>query len=323
MKKKKLLLLVLATCLLTGCGKTIPTLENGQEAMVTFKDGTKISVNEVWEEMKDSYALSVVMNKVDAKILKDKYQDKTEAMEQYVKVQKTLIEANFKDREEELTNQLNQAGYTDLEDYLERSVRMNYLTDLAVTDYAKSVVTDKEIKAYYNNNVLGEISAVHILVKPESKSEEDLNKAKERANTIISDIKKDIKSGTSALDAFNKYKDDKTVTFEDLGFFEKEDMVEAFSDAAYALKKNGYTTSPVKTEYGYHIILKTDEKEKASLEDKKESIKETLASEKISKDTTISVTAMVELRKEYGVEIIDSEINKQYNNNINYQLNNK
>ena len=72
--------------------------------------------------------------------------------------------------------------------------------------------------------------------------------------------------------------------------------------------------------YGYHIILKTDEKEKASLEDKKEEIVETLVEELKSTDKTLSINALVELRKDYGMNIEDDEIAKQYSTYIANQL---
>ncbi|HBA38101.1 MAG TPA: hypothetical protein DCY94_05210, partial [Firmicutes bacterium] len=50
--KKKIILLVAMTTLLCGCGKTIPKLENGQEAVVKFKDESKISVDELYESLK-------------------------------------------------------------------------------------------------------------------------------------------------------------------------------------------------------------------------------------------------------------------------------
>ncbi len=45
----------------------------------------------------------------------------------------------------------------------------------------------------------------------------------------------------------------------DLGFFTKEQMIEPFGDAA-ANAQVGQIVGPVETEYGYHIIYKTDEK---------------------------------------------------------------
>ena len=44
--KKKLLVVVMASVMLTGCGKTIPKLSNGEEAIVDFKNGDKIGGEE-------------------------------------------------------------------------------------------------------------------------------------------------------------------------------------------------------------------------------------------------------------------------------------
>ena len=38
--------------------------------------------------------------------------------------------------------------------------------------------------------------------------------------------------------------------------FTKGEMVKPFENAAFALKKNSYTLSPIKTDYGYHIIYR-------------------------------------------------------------------
>ena len=40
----------------------------------------------------------------------------------------------------------------------------------------------------------------------------------------------------------------------DLGFFKKTDMVPEFADAAFALKDKDVTPTPVKTQFGWHVI---------------------------------------------------------------------
>ena len=48
--KKKLMIIAMAALTLTGCGKSIPKLENGQEAMVEYADGTKIQAGDTLDK---------------------------------------------------------------------------------------------------------------------------------------------------------------------------------------------------------------------------------------------------------------------------------
>ena len=48
----------------------------------------------------------------------------------------------------------------------------------------------------------------------------------------------------------------------DLGWFNAKQMVKEFSDAAFALKKGEFTKTPVKTQFGYHVIFVEDKKNK-------------------------------------------------------------
>ena len=151
---------------------------------------------------------------------------------------------------------------------------------------------------------------------------EEVSKLYEEALSKAKDIIKKLKNGESFDDLAKEYSDDTSNKDKggDLGYFNTGDMLEEFEKAAFALKKGKYTTTPVKTKYGYHIILKTDEKEKPSLEDKKEEIINTLASEAKSNDTALSINALVELRKEYGMNIEDDEMSKLYSTYISNSL---
>lgn len=326
MKKKILVMIITLGLLTTGCGK-VPKLSNGEEAIVKFEDGTMYSVDEIWNEVKDNYALSVLLTKIDEKILLEEYKDKESDMNEYLKNYETYLKSNYVDDngkfdEDAMNAALANMGYSSIDIILEQQ-KVTYLTDLAVTEFAKSKITDKQINDYYKNEAVGDIHCEHILVKPSGSDTASNTEAKEKAEKILNDIKEDIKNGTSAKDAFEKYKDNSEVTFQDLDYFNKGDMVEDFEKAAFALKKGGYTDTPVKTTYGYHLIVKVDEKEKDSLDNLKDSIKEKLAEELIDEDTTTQVNAMVELRKKHGVSFQDSKLEEQYNRYINSLLNQK
>ena len=97
-------------------------------------------------------------------------------------------------------------------------------------------------------------------------------------------------------------------------------MEASFEAGAKALKVGEYNKEAVKTSYGYHIILKEDEKEKASLETVKQYIIDKLVTSKQQSDSTIQNKALVELRKENGLTINDEDLNSRYENAVNNWL---
>lgn len=313
----------------TGRANMVPKLENGDEAIVELKDGTKYSANEIWNEIKVSNGLSTILNKIDAKILDEEYKDKEADTKTYLQTAELSIKSQYKKEdgsydEEKMLSALQNYGYSSLEAYLD-TVKSNYLNNKAATDYAKTIISDSDIKAYYKTDVRPDLTGVHILVKPTGTDDAALKSAKEKAEKIISEINNKVKSGTKVADAFKEYdsdSDDATL-YQDLGTFNYTDMVEDFSKAAYNQKVNEVSKSPVKTSYGYHVILITKIGEKKSLDDSKEEIKEKLADKKVSEDSTIAVTAMDKLRDKYGMKIIDSNLAERYKRYINYQLNQK
>lgn len=327
--KKKLLICLAVLGLTSGCGK-VSTLPNGDDALVSFSNtNLGISAGDLYSEVKGT-ALSKLIDMIDTKILLDKYPDKSSDADKYVNEQYDLIKTNFKDDkgkfdEESLKEQIYAYyGITDIDKFKD-IIRLNYYRTEAVNDYAKKSVTDKQIQKYYDENVYGDISCKHILITPavtDDMSDEDKTKADKEALQKAKDIIKKLKNGESFDDLAKEYSDDTSNKDKggDLGYFNTGDMLEEFEKAAFDLKKGKYTTTPVKTKYGYHIILKTDEKEKPSLEDKKEEIINTLASEAKSNDTALSINALVELRKEYGMNIEDDEMSKLYSTYISNSL---
>ena len=94
-------------------------------------------------------------------------------------------------------------------------------------------------------------------------------------------------------------------------------MVEEFSKATKDLKVNEYTKEPVETEFGYHIILKTGQKDKPKLKKVKSDIKEKIREEKMSNDSGLFYESLLEIRKENKIKWNDDKLKKAYNNYMN------
>ena len=72
--KQKLMICLLILGMSAGCGK-VPTLSNGEEAVVSFdKTDVGISASTLYSEIKNS-ALGNLIEMIDTKILLDKYPD--------------------------------------------------------------------------------------------------------------------------------------------------------------------------------------------------------------------------------------------------------
>jgi len=164
-------------------------------------------------------------------------------------------------------------GYMDNPEVQERlqRTRRQILSDVYLKQKAQDSVTEEQLRAEYeeykkNNEPESQIKARHILVDSEELANELIGKLDEGADFV--QLAKDESTGPSASKGG------------DLGFFGKGDMVEAFSNAAFDLDVGEYTQSPVKTQYGWHIIKVVEErtKEPRSFEDMKKELKKKVRS---------------------------------------------
>ena len=315
--KKKLICILAVLLLVTSCGK-VPKLKNGDEAVVTMKDGD-ISVEELYSEMKEKYALDMLITKIDTAILNNVYKTDDEEknyIDKQLETIKYYYETYYKSQYKSFQEYLTQNG-VESEDELKENIRLTYKRNKAVKDYVKSIITDKEIEKYYDEEIFGDISASHILIKPEyddNASDEEKKEAAKKALKEAKEVIAKLKKGEDFAELAKEYSDDSSNSKSGgkLADFNHGQMVEAFEDAAKELKVGSYTTTPVKTEFGYHIILKTAQKDKPALKEVKDDIISDLTDEKLKSDSSLEVTALVELRKKHKVEIQDKDIKKLY-----------
>lgn len=319
MKKtsKKVLTLSLATLLLvSGCGR-IPKLENGQDAVVTIKNGD-ISVDSLYESVKDRYALSTLMDLIDKQILEKEYKSDEEEKEE-VEAQIESWLSTF-GNETILLQQTASAFGVRTMDELRDYLALQHKRNKAVEDYVESIVTDKEIKKFYDEEIFGDIEVSKILIEPkitEEMTSSDKTAAEEEALKTANDIVSKLKSGEKWEDLVKKHTDDEAHKDDggNIGYISHGTLSDDAEKAVLKIKK-GEFTSPIKTSYGYEIYLRGDQKDKAKLETLKDDIKEEVAKNKLDSDSSLEITAMVELRKEYKVNITDKELKAQYENYI-------
>ena len=327
--KKILICLVSVLLVVTSCGK-IPKLENGQEAVVTLKDDKNISIDSLYSEMKDQYALSVLLDMVDRQLLSEIYKeddDEKEYIESQLSQFKYYYESYYTSQYSSFSEFLHAMYGVNTEDELKKVVSLNYKRDLATDDYIEEkLIKDKEIEEYYEKNIFGDMKASHILIKAEyddDANDEEIQKAKDKAKKKAEDLIKKLKDAKKdeVKDLFAKLAkensdDDSSKNGGDLDWFSSGDMVPEFEKATRNLKVDEFTDKPVETEYGYHIILKTGQKDKKSLKDAKKEIIKALVDEKKEADSTLQTKALVALRDKYEINIQDKELKKQYKSYI-------
>lgn len=317
--KKVLIATFSVLLLLTGC-KQVPKLGNGKEAVVTLDKGD-IAVDDLYNEMKNQYALSILLDMIDTKILNEKYQDSDEEKE-YIKAQKendkTYYQILYSGSYSTYESYLRERYRINSEEELDDVFKLNFRRNKAIEDYAKTIVSDSEINNYYKNDFIADMEASHILITAEYDSnatDEEIKKAEEEAEKKAKEIITKLNNGEDFAELAKQYSKDGSATNGGaLGKFGHGKMVAEFESAAVKLKVGEYTKEPVKTKFGYHIILKTKEYDKKPLEEAKEEIIEAIADEKLSNDNKLSYKALIKLREDNNVTIQDSALNDQYEN---------
>ena len=239
-----------------------------------------------------------------------------EDAEDYANSQIEAYKSQYEQQGQDFNEVLVSSGYKNEQQFRDELI-LSYKKDKVVENYLKDELTDDEIQNYYDENIFGDMTVRHILIKPDTEtdaSDEDQEKAEEKAKKEAENIIKKLDKGEKFEDLAKKYSDDEG-TKEDGGLlenFSKDSVVTEFWDASVKLKDGEYTKEPVKSEYGYHVILRVSQKAKPKLKEVKDTIEETLVANKLSADTTLKTTTWVNIRKKYNLNIEDSEIKDGY-----------
>ncbi|MBO4710893.1 peptidylprolyl isomerase [bacterium] len=152
-------------------------------------------------------------------------------------------------------------------------------------------VSEDEMKKYYEEkkdtfNTPAKVKASHILIK--ITDSRDKEAARKLAEKVAAEAEKSAKETGSFAKLVEKYSEDEGSKKRggDLGYFQRTEeggnMVQEFSDGAFALQNIGDISKPVESQFGFHVIKLTGKKDKVekTFEDVKINIENTLKTEK-------------------------------------------
>ena len=160
----------------------------------------------------------------------------------------------------------------------------------------REMVTEEEIKDAYDRFVSDadsreEVSARHILVDTEEEAKGLITKLSEGAD--FAELAKEFSTGPSGPNGGA------------LGYFGRGQMVPDFEVAAFNLEIGTYTSAPVQTQFGWHVILLEDKRtaQPASLEEMREQIGTALSQQALARlieemraDATIEARSFEDVR---------------------------
>lgn len=314
--KKKLLTAstLLAVLLVAGCGTKVK-LKDGKEVIASVTD-KEITAEELFDTLKEKYGSDVLINMIDDYIIGKEIESDDE-YEEKAKAQLDSMKSYYSNYNTDWNQVLSYMGYQSDEEFLKGYIENEKKTDI-VKKYLKEDITDDEIDKYYEEEIYGNYTVKHILVSVDS-SKEDQEKAKEEAyNKAIEAIEK-LNNGSSWSDIVKEYSDDDQTNEDDglLPEFTNGDFVDEFFNATIELKEGEYTSSPVETTYGYHIIKLISSTEKPSKEDAKDDCLDGIATNKLANDDKLFNQTWADIRDKYELKITDSKINDNYKKSLN------
>lgn len=318
MKNKRIVICLsslLALSLLTsGCGKEVE-VKNGSKVAVSVT-GDKFTATEYYGKIKEDN-ITILIDMIDHSIFDEKYKDNKEEDEEIKKQLDQIKSAYGNSNETAYKSVLQQYFGVENEEELEEKLRLEYKRNKAVEEYISKNIKDSEIKKYYEENIYGDMKASHILITPDVKSDassEEKEKAEKKALETAEKVIKELAEGKKFATLAKKYSKDEANASNggDLGYFKYDEMVEEFSKATKDLKVDEYTKTPIKTEYGYHIILKTGEKKKATLKKVKKDIKEKITENKLKDSNTLYYETLIAIRKDNKIKWNDDSLKKAY-----------
>ncbi|MDF7673065.1 peptidylprolyl isomerase [Lactobacillus sp. ESL0701] len=283
---KKYLKKAAAVIAVAGIALSTAACSNGGKTVASYKGG-KITQNDYYNEMKKSQAgQSALANMIINHVLDQQYGSK---------VSKDQVNKQFNNYKKQYGSQfsavLQQQGMT--ESSFKDNLKTTLLSEAALKDI-KKVSKSQEDKAW--KSYQPKVTVQHILVAKKSTAEDIISQLKDGKSfkTLAKKYSTDTstKSNAGKLPAF-----DSTDTSLDAGF----------KKAAFQLKTGEITKTPVKSQYGYHIIKMINHPAKGSFASHKKEIDDQIY-QSMSQDQETMRDVIATVLKKADVSIKDNDL---------------
>ena len=294
-------------------------LSDGKEIIASI-DGKDFVADDLFDELKEQYGSNNLLNMIDkyiiSKEVKDDSDAKTKAKENLESIRSQYESAGY-----EWETVLTQYGYSN-EDELLNELTTSIQKENVAKQYLKDNLTDAEINEYYENQVYGTYTVKHILIKPattDSMTDEEKSAAEDAAKAKAQEVIDKLNNGEDFTSLVKEYSED-TGSVDNEGLvenFTKGDVDDAFFTETNNLKNGEYSKEPVKSSYGYHVILRVSSTDKKALKDIKDEVMEKIVENKLSDDSTLYTKTWVDIRKKYNFTINDTTLKNAYEKTIN------
>ncbi|ARD06503.1 peptidylprolyl isomerase [Lactobacillus amylolyticus] len=270
-----------------GVALSMAACSNGSSSTVASYKGGKITQQQYYDEMKKSQSgQSTLANMIIYRALNEQYGSKVSSSE---------VNKQYNNYKKQYGSQfsavLQQNGMTPSS--FKQNLKTNLLSEAALKDI-KKVTKAQEKKAW--KTYQPKVTVQHILVSKKS-----------TAQKII----KELKAGKSFASLAKKYSLD-TATKNNAGKLPAFDSTDttldpSFKTAAFKLKTGEVTSTPVKSQSGYHVIKMIKHPSKGTFAEHKKTI-DNLIYASMAQDQTIMRGVIATVLKRANVSIKDNDL---------------
>lgn len=151
-----------------------------------------------------------------------------------------------------------------------------------------------------------EVAAAHIMKMTPRGDEE----AEAAAKVAIDSLYELVKNGANFAEVAKAQSDDKGSAMRggDLGWFGRGYMVKPFEEAAFAMKDSGEISAPIKSDFGWHIIMLKGKRGIQPLEEMKESILKKVQRDERIKEADASFIRKARAEYNLPAEMSDEDV---------------